>query len=877
MAEAFREHCVTEGRGRVLTTLVVGLHATVEAAAAGIRERFLLLFRRTGLRDRWPATSHTNSIRDHMTWFIKDIRFAFRSFRRTPVFTLTVLAVLALGIGATTAIFTVVDSLLIRGVPFENPDELVRIAETYQPEGGALERRAVSYPDFQDWRDQTTAFAELGISTVANVTLSEEGVEALRIGASFTSSAFFRMLHATPVAGRLLMDEDDVVTNRFVVLSHDFWRRRYQEDRGVVGRTITLNDISVTVVGIAREGYGGPFGGVDVWLPFLTQAAIMPNRPLRVLQDREARGFFVMGRLRPSVTIEEAQRQIDGVTAGLHDAGLVPMDRGALVVSFEEEFLAAAQRTSLLLFGAVGLVLLIACANVANLVLVRQMARAKEIALRQALGASRGDVARQLMVESLILGVTGGALGTVAAVWLTDLLAAGNVSNVPNYIQPGVNMTTMGFALVVSLGTGLLFGLLPAVVGTRVSLSESLKAASRSVLHTGGAGRFGVRRLLVVGQVAVAVLLLIGAGLMVKSIARQLAVDTGFEPAGVVVAQVDLPATRYDAPGRIEFARRLEQALVENPSVRRAAVASDIPLASGYRSASTVTLDDDAEFAGQEIRVYVHSFTPGYLETLGLSLVQGRNFTDRDAGDSPGVMMVSQQMARKYWPNESPVGKRVSGAEIVGVVGDATYRGLVLDPVNNPNDPDVFYPLLQRPAARLNVAVKGDGSTVGLADVVRAAVRRLDGSLPVYGVSTMDEVIENQVAASRAATRQLGAFAVIALVIAAAGLYGVMAYQVSRRAKEIGVRIALGAMRGRVMGMILGQGLALVGVGLALGLGAAAVVGRVLQSQLYDVATTDIATYGAVTLVFSAVAALACLIPATRAMRVDPVAALREE
>ena len=876
MAGAFREHCVTEGRGRMWATLVVGLHATVEAAVAGIRERFLLQFRRTGLRERWPATSHTNSIRDHMTWFIRDIRFALRSFRRTPVFTLTVLAVLALGIGATTAIFTVVDSLLIRGVPFENPDELVRVAETYQPEGGALERRAVSYPDFQDWLDQTTAFAELGMRTFQNVTLSEEGVEASRIGASFTSSAFFRMLHATPVAGRLLMDEDDVATNRFVVLSHDLWRRRYQEDRGIVGRTITLNDISVTVVGIAREDYGGPFGGVDVWLPFLTQAAILPNRPLRVLENRGVRGFFVMGRLRPGVTIEEAQRQIDGVTAGLHDAGLVPMDRGALVVSFEEEFLAAAQRTSLLLFGAVGLVLLIACANVANLVLVRQMARVKEIALRQALGASRGDVARQLMVESITLGVTGGALGTVAAVWLTDLLAAGNVSNVPNYIQPGVNMTTMGFALVVSLGTGFLFGLLPAVVGTRVSLSESLKAASRSVLDAGGAGRFGVRRLLVVGQVAVAVLLLIGAGLMVKSIARQLAVDTGFEPAGVVVAQVDLPATRYDAPGRIEFARRLEQTLVENPSVRRAAVASDIPLASGY-SAIMVTLDDDAAFAGQRIRVYVHSITPGYLETLGLSLVQGRNFTDRDAGDSPEVMMVSKQMARKYWPDESPVGKRVSGAEIVGVVGDATYRGLVLDPVNNPNDPDVFYPLLQLPAARLNVAVKGDGSTVGLADAVRAAVRRLDGSLPVYGVSTMDEVIENQVAASRAATRQLGAFAVIALVIAAAGLYGVMAYQVSRRAKEIGVRIALGAMRGRVMGMILGQGLALVGVGLALGLGAAAVVGRVLQSQLYDVATTDIATYGAVTLVFSAVAALACLIPAMRATRVDVLAALREE
>lgn len=296
-------------------------------------------------------------------------------------------------------------------------------------------------------------------------------------------------------------------------------------------------------------------------------------------------------------------------------------------------------------------------------------------------------------------------------------------------------------------------------------------------------------------------------------------------------------------------------------------MASDIPLASGY-SAIMVTLDDDTEFAGQRIRVYVHSFTPGYLETLGLSLVQGRNFTYRDAGDSPGVMMVSQQMARKYWPNESPVGKRVSGAEIVG---------LVLDPVNNPNDPDVFYPLLQRPAARLSVAVKGDGSTVGLADVVRAAVRRLDGSLPVYGVSSMDEVMENQVAVSRAATRQLGAFAVIALVLAAAGLYGVMAYQVSRRANEIGVRIALGAMRGRVMRMILGQGLAPVAVGLALGLGAAAVVGRVLQSQLYDVATTDIATYGAVTLVFSAVAALACLIPATRAMRVDPVATLRED
>ncbi len=879
MAHAFDQHCRTSGNERLLPTIAAGLHGVVEALFQGLRERVYQIV--SPHRRRLPNGTIMNdetSKLEIVSQVGRDFRYAIRSFSKTPVFTLTVLVILGLGIGATTAMFSVLDALLVTAVPFDEPDQLVRIAETYRAESGVIERRAVSYPDFRDWRDNTTAFSELAIRDFQSVTLDDvddSGVDPSRVGAAFVSPSLFRMLGVTPAAGRLLLDEDDLMESRVAVLSHDLWRSRYGSDPQVLGRSIAVNEVSVTVVGIAREGYGGPFGGVELWIPFRAEGAFIAQRPAQILEMRGARGFFTMGRLRPGATLAQAQQELERVTDELHAAGSLSPDRGAVAASFVEEFFADAQRTALLLFGAVGLVLLVACANVANLLLGRQLGRAKEVALRQALGAGRGTIARQLLVESVALGVMGGALGAVSALWLTDLVARVWLGNVPGYFAPAVDMRTLSFALAVSLATGLLFGVVPALVGARVSLSETLKSATRSLVGEGDGGRVSPRQLLVVGQVSIAVVLFVGAGLMVKSIARQLAIDPGFDASGLV-AQVSLPAARYDRDARISFAQQLEQSLWANAAVQSATVATDVPLGSGY-SATMVALDADPQYAGQEFRVYVHRVSPGYFETFGIPIVQGRAFESVDVGESAPVVIVSEHMVRRWWPDESPIGKLVDGAAVIGVAGDVKYRSLTADPVNNPDDPDLLYPILQRPSTQYSVAVSGVGGARELETAIRTAVRELDASLPVFGVTTMEQIVEAQVAASNAATQNLSAFAILALILAAAGLYGIMAYQVRRRTNELGIRIALGAGRGRLLAMVLRQGLSLVAVGLVIGLAGAAAMGRLLESQLYQVPTTDLATYALVAAVFVGVGVLACLVPATGAMRVDPLVALREE
>ena len=442
------------------------------------------------------------------------------------------------------------------------------------------------------------------------------------------------------------------------------------------------------------------------------------------------------------------------------------------------------------------------------------------------------------------------------------------------FLYASMMIAALAFALGVSAATGVAFGILPAVNATRVSIGESLKAAARSVMGA-GSGTFRTRRALVIGQIAIATPLLGGSGLMIRSIANALAIDTGLDAVGVGIAAVNLPASRYDTEARASFARRLHSALEQESAVRRATVASDIPLNSGY-SATMVELDEP-EYAGREIRVYVHRVSSGYFETLGIPIIRGREFDDSDRAGGPVVVIISNQMAERFWPNADPVGRVVEGATIVGVVGDATYRGLIPNQVSNPNDPDIFAPLAQMPAARLQIAVRGSAAATDLAELIRAEVRRLDPALPVFGLTTMEEIVDAQVASNRTATRLLGAFASIAVVLAVGGLFGVMMYTVGRRKNEIGIRMALGAEPARVMRMFLGQAAGLVALGLLAGLLLAMGTVRFLASQLYQVGTSDLTTYLFAVGAFVSVGLLASAVPAFRATQVDPLISLRSE
>lgn len=855
------------------------IRAIVEAVAQGLGERFAQ--RRPGHhRRQLPSRrlptlpSRSLGVEERLGWLVKDVRFAVRSFRRTPGFTLAALVILALGIGASTSVFSVVNALVFRGPPFPESEQLVRIVGTFQPEGEALEQRSASYPDYVDWRDRTTAFESMVIRDFDNVTLTAPDGEPTLIAASFITPAMFRMLRVSPARGRLLADDDDAIGNLVTVLSHAFWTTRFGADPDIVGRTITFNDRAVTVVGVAERGFGGLFGGLDAWLPFRAEGAFVPSRPSSALERRGFRGFDVFARLRPGVTLADAQQQLDRVSDGLHDNGSLGLDRGALALSFEDDNLGAARATAWILAVAVGLVMLIACANLANLLLARQLGRSREIGLRQAIGATRSDLIRQLLVESLTLGVSGGVLGALVASWMTEALAPDTLANLPSYIAPSIDVTALLFAVGIAVATGVVFGLAPALNTSRLPIVDSLKSGSRSVV---GAGRSGMslRRSLVIVQVAVAVPLLIGSALMIRSVSNTLAVDPGFDPAGVTAAEVTLPSARYDNDERAAFARRLRVALEAYPAVEHAAIASDLPMNRGY-SAMTVT-PDGPRYAGQEYRVYVHRVSPGYFETLRIRRLDGRGFTDQDDASAPEVVIVSRQMAERFWPGSSPVGHTIEGARIVGVVENARYRGLIPDPENTPLDPDIFLPLEQAMTARMQIAVQGRAPSAELIRLLREEIRRLDPALPVYGVTTMSDVIEGQVVASRAATRQLGAFAVLALILAAAGLFGVMAYNVSRRTNEIGVRIALGADRHSVIRMFLRQSLTLAAVGLVTGLALAAGGGRVLESQLYDVTPTDGVTYLFVTFAFLLVGLVASAVPAWRASRVDPLQSLRAE
>ncbi len=803
----------------------------------------------------------------------QDLHFALRMLRKRPGFTAAAVIALALGIGANTAIFSVVNSVLLRPLGYKEPERLVTIGHSY-PKLDLI--ASVSAPGYIDYRDQTSAFEEIAASSNANYNLTDGG-EPERVQGRRVTANFFPLLGVAPALGRpFLAEEDKPEASRVAILSHGLWQRRFGGDPQIVNRTITLNNESYTVVGLMPMEFR--FGRDELWTP-------IAFTPEQLANDRRGNEYLgVIARLKQGVTIEKAQAELDFIARRIMEANpeAYPADSGwgVKLKSLNEEIVGNVRPALLVLLGAVGFLLLIACSNVANLMLARAAARGREIAIRTALGASRLRIVRQLLTESLLLALVGGTAGLLLAVWGIDLLVALEPVDVPRAREIGIDARVLLFTIGLSLLTGVLFGLLPALQASKPELIGKLKEGGRGSAI--GGGLRNARSLLVVTEIAVALVLLIGAGLMVRSFSRLLNVNPGFQTENVLTMQVALPATKYREPQqRRAFFQELMERLKTLPGVESVGAISNLPLGGGVTSFTFAIEGRPAPPGVMNPHTDGRVATPDYLQTMKIPLLRGRHFTERDNADARLVAIIDETLARQFFPGEDPVGKRITiegpdenpiWREIVGVVGAIRHKGLDAE-----LKAQLYYPHAQSTAGFMSVVVRTANEPASLTSAVRGAVRAVDKEQPVYNVRTMGEVLNNSVSQKRFSMFLLTIFAAVALVLAAVGIYGVMAYTVTARTNEMGIRIALGARSIDILRLVVGQGMILALAGVALGLIIAFGVTRVMSSLLYGVSATDPVTFAAIALLLTGVALLACYIPARRATKVDPMIALRYE
>ncbi|HWS87812.1 MAG TPA: ABC transporter permease [Pyrinomonadaceae bacterium] len=800
----------------------------------------------------------------------KDFRFAARMLWKSPGVTAVAVAALALGVGANTAVFSVVNAALLKPLPYKDPERLVRLSEYSEK----IPEMSVSYPNYLDWREQQTSFELMAAMQPGGYNLSGEG-EPERLAGRNVSPEFFKVLGVEPAMGRSFTEEENRPgVGRVAVISHGLWQRRFGADPNILGRALTLNGEPYTVVGVTRRGfvYGSP---VDVYVPL---GSLVDRQML--MRDNHA-GIYVLARLKPGVTAEGALREMQTIAARL-------TGNGVLLRPLSEHFVGDVRPALLVLLGAVGLVLLIACANVANLLLARAAARGREIAIRTALGASRLRVMRQLLVESILLSLAGGAAGLLLAVWGVDFLRAAAAENLPPTAEVGLDSNVLLFTLLVSILTGLAFGLVPALQASRADLNSALKEGARS--QTGGRSRQRVRSALVVAEVALSLLLLIGAGLLLKSFAHLREAPLGFEPAGLLTMQVSRFTGKGQPPaGTAAYFDRMRERVGALPGVKAVAYAEGLP-----QLGATVTItgvDGRHRLEQYEGSLAVrYTTSPGYLEAMGIGLVRGRFFDEHDTLSSQRVAVVDEELARALFPGEDPVGQRLAGfaaegippAEIVGLVEHVNHYGVS---ETEEVKPQVYFAFKQIPERFLGdvisrglfVTARTEGDPAALAPAARRESQAIDPAQPVYRVRTMEDVMAGSIATQRLSATLLAFFAAVALVLAAVGIYGVMSYMVTQRRHEIGIRLALGAQGRDVLRLVVRQGMLLTLVGLGLGLAGAFALTRLMSGLLYGVSATDPYIFAAVPLVLAAVALLANLVPARRAMRVDPLVALRHE
>lgn len=808
---------------------------------------------------------------------IQDLRFGLRMLRKNPGFSLIAILTLGLGIGANTAIFSVIDGVLFRALPYAEPERLVLIWGKHAHQGE--QQQQVSYPDFADIRQQREIFDEAAAFFPQSLTLSEQG-GAERFRGMLVSANFFRVLGVAAIRGRAFSPEEEQPGNdKVVVISHRLWQNRFGAAEDIVGRKLKVNDDSLTVVGVMPAGFDLEFPLTpsfriednDLWLP-LTSAH-------RMAGSRGIYTYEVIARLQKGVEPAQARAALKAIGGRLEQT-FPDTNRGRSfdLVSLQEQMTGNVRPLLLILLVAVGAVLLIACVNVASLLLGRASVRQKEIAVRAALGAGRSRLARQLLTESLLLALLGGAAGLLLAWWLVNALVKFPGLNLPRAEEVGIDARVLGFSCGLALLTGLLFGLIPALVAARPDLQQVLKEGGGRT--TAGGRR--LRSLLIVAEVSLAFLLLVGAGLLTRSFVSLLNVKVGFDTERLLTFVVSLPAARASqTPQRVGFYQQLQTRLAGLPEVEAVGIVSSLPL-SGHNNGSSVIVEGRPLPAGEQApTIGWQSASAGYFKTMGIPVLRGRHFTAEDASHAQRVVLINESLARRVFPHEDPIGKRLSFGppktqadwrEIIGVVGDARHHTLEIEP--EPRAYDLFE---QSSSSSMFIVMRTTGDPSRLANAARQQARELEPTAPVYMLATMDELVARSTATRRFSMLLVGGFALIALLLAAIGIYGVLSFTVSERRQEIGIRMALGARRFDILRLIVRQALALTLAGMLIGLAGSLLLTRFMTKLLYGVSPTDPRILLLVAMALTLVALLACWIPARRATKTDPLIALRHE
>ncbi len=818
-----------------------------------------------------------------MRALLQDFRFAVRQFRKYPGFALTTVLTIALGIGGTTAIFSLVNTVLLRPLPFPGPDRImaVEVRNDRNPTSGANPGSALSYPDFFDWRTQNKSFSALASFHDNSFTLTGAG-EPQHLTGHVVSADFFRVLGVRPALGRDFTGDDEKAGSHVVVLSHSLWESAFGSSADVIGRSVTLDNKSYTVIGVMPKGFEFPIQNPApmLWTSLSDDAYDPGGEPMTT--QRGAHLLDVAGRLKPGVTANQSQADLDVIAHNL--AAQFPNTNrhfvGAVVTPELESLVGDTRPALRILFGAVVFVLLIACANVAGLLLARSSRRRSEFAVRTALGASRNQIVRQMLVESVALGLLGGAIGVTMASGLLRVLLGLVPSDVPRLGQVSIDGNVLAFATLISVITGLLFGVLPAWRTSRVNPSSAMRDGNRT--STQGRGQHRLQNSLVVAETAVGLVLLVGSGLLIHSFVRVLQVDPGFDRKNVLIASLSLPDSRYTRSQQTQFYQQLLARVRALPGVKSASAGWPLPLST---SGMQISFDIEGHPLpeGDRNSALVTIAEPGYFQTMRIPVLRGREFRYTDDAKTTPVVIVSQSFARKFFSDADPIGKHITPGlsddivkevphEIIAVVGDVKANSLKKD-----FRPEYYLPLAQAVVLSPKLVVRTAVDPVTLIGPLRGELANIDKNLPLYDVKTFDEVFSRSAARPRFQALLLTCFAAIALLLSALGLYGLLSYLVVQRTLEIGVRIALGAQRGSVLGMFLRQGLKLAAIGLAVGVALSIALTRLMSGLLFGIRPTDPMTFVVVSLVLLLVSLLASSLPAYRASTLDPMKTLRDQ
>src|SRR6266481_670008 len=804
---------------------------------------------------------------------VSDVRYSIRKMIKNRVFTFIVILTMSLAIGMNTAIFSVINRLLLSPLPYNTPGELVQVENNFKPLN--LEKIPVSVPEFADFQKQTQVFSHVAIYSSWEMNLgSFHGNDAQRLPGALVSASLFDVLGVAPALGRFLRsEENNVGANTVAVVSYDFWRQRFNNDPSMIGQTLTLDGVNYSIVGVMPEGFYFPDRDTQLWAPIAFKPADFAEK------DRGSRSYQLYARLGPGISVNQARTAMGNYSNELSNQHPDAYPNHGLYISvtpLQEAILGDARRPLIILLLASAMVLLIACVNVANLLGARAATWKREVDVRIALGASRPRMFAQFLTESLMLSLIAGALGIALAQFAKGVILVTVAKNIAHPDDVGIDGHVLGFTLLLCMFTGVVFGLTPALQVYKTRLYESLSENS----STAGRTRRSSLDFLIVVEVCLSLVLLICAGIMIKSLYKLQTVDTGFNANNVLTMKLYLPVGKYDEPQRAAFYTELLRRVISHSGVLSAGVINQLPLAGGASDRTFLIEGRQGDSAQPDVEI--RNISPDYFKTMGINIVRGRSFAETDDHNAPKVLIINQAMAKKYWGSEDAVGKRMvyfAGAgetpnwrQIVGIVGDVRHFGL-----NAESKPEVYVPQLQHPRAFMNLVVRTGSDPLALASAVRRDVKEIDPNQAVYDVNSMNSVVADSIKLQRFAAILLGAFACFALFLATIGLYGVLSYLVSQRTRELGLRMALGAQKSHVFQLIIKKGMALVLIGVSFGLLGAFAGTRLLASLIYGVSTTDLFIFTMVSLVLVVVSIIACLIPATNALKVDPVIALKYE